>query len=180
MKVDVRYPTHPSEFEHLTPRQLRERFVVEDLFAPGEAHFALSLSDRLVLGGVVPAGATIELPALEELRGDYFLERRELAVVCLQGSGVVNADDREYPMSAEEILYVGKGTRAVSFSGGDAAFYLVSAAAHETLPTVLATRRGRVSRGRRCHPSEPEDDPQVRARGRRQLQPARRRHYHPG
>ena len=140
MAVDVRYPTHPVEFDHLTPRQVRERFVVEDLFAPGEVRLALSLSDRLVLGGAVPAGLTLELPAPDELRGRYFLARREVAVVCLAGSGVVRTDGTGHAICAEEILYIGKGTESVTFSGDDAVFYLVSAAAHESLPTVLARR----------------------------------------
>ncbi len=138
--MDVRYPTHPTEFEHLTGCQLRERFVLDDLFSPGEIHLALSHQDRLVLGGVIPAGTVVPLPAPDELRCQQFCDRRELAVVCLDGTGAVQVDGAEHPMGAEDILYVGKGARSVEFSGGDAVFYLVSAPAHQVLPTTLAHR----------------------------------------
>ena len=140
MTTDVRYATHPSELERLTTRELRERFVIEDLFVPGEVHLALSHHDRLVIGGVVPAGEVVALPVPDELRASLFCDRRELAVVCLEGSGTVLAGDREHVMGAEDVLYLGKGTPAVSFSGPDAVFYLVSTPAHRELPTVLAHR----------------------------------------
>ncbi len=140
MPVDVRYPTHPNEFDHLTPLQLRERFVVEDLFAPGEVLLAFSLSDRLLVGGAAPAGGDLSLPAPEELRGSHLLDRREVAIVCLAGTGTVHTDGADHAMEAEDILYVGKGTQSVVLSGADAIFYLVSAPAHESLPTVLARR----------------------------------------
>jgi 4-deoxy-L-threo-5-hexosulose-uronate ketol-isomerase len=141
MPVDVRYPTHPSEFDHLTPLQLRERFVLENLFSSGEVRLALSLGDRLVVGGAIPAGRDLSLPAPEELRCSHFLGRREVAIVCLAGSGTVRTDGAEHVVEAEDILYVGKGTQSVVLSGTDAIFYLVSAPAHQSLPTVLAHRR---------------------------------------
>lgn len=139
MPIDVRYATHPDEMHTLTPAELRERFVVGGLFVPGEVRMALSMHDRLVIGGAVPAGGSLALPAPDELRCAYFCERREVAIVCLSGSGAVVADGVPHPMTAEEILYVGQGTRSVSF-GGDAVFYFVSAPAHRSLPTALGTR----------------------------------------
>lgn len=140
MAMDICYSTHPEEFDHLSPAQLRERFVVDGLFAARDVRLALSLGDRLVLGGAVPDGADLVLPAPEELRSEHFLDRREMAVVCLSGSGAVSCDGSTYEMHDEEILYVGKGTEAVVFSGRDAVFYLISAPAHQQLPIVLATR----------------------------------------
>jgi 4-deoxy-L-threo-5-hexosulose-uronate ketol-isomerase len=139
--MDVRYATHPDELSHLTPEQLRERFVVSGLFLQGEVRMAMSLQDRLVIGGVLPAGGSIPLAAPDELRCQHFCDRRELAVVCLEGAGAVQVDGTSHPMAAEEILYVGQGARAVEFAG-DAAFYFVSAPAHRSLPTALGTRAG--------------------------------------
>jgi 4-deoxy-L-threo-5-hexosulose-uronate ketol-isomerase len=137
--LDVRYATHPDELPHLTPAELRERFVVSDLFLPGEVRMAMSVQDRLVIGGALPERGRMALPVPAELRGQHFCDRRELAVVCLEGTGAVHADGTTYPMAAEEILYVGQGTQAVEFDG-DAAFYFVSAPAHRSLPTTLGTR----------------------------------------
>jgi len=142
MPIDVRYPTSPAEFEALAPHELRQRFVLEDLFVPGKVSLVLSLQDRLVLGGALPEGAVLSLPAPDELRATYFCERRELAIVCLEGPGVAGVDGEEYEMASEDILYVARGSRSVQLSGEEAAFYLVSAPAHKDLATVLAPRSG--------------------------------------
>ena len=47
--ADTRLATHPDEFERLDPLELRRRYVVEDLFAPGELRFCLSQQDRVLL-----------------------------------------------------------------------------------------------------------------------------------
>src|SRR5205823_6665584 len=91
--VQTRHPTHPDELARLTSPVLRERFLVDDLFVAGEVSLAYSHHDRLVVGGAVPDGRTLSLPVPEQLRARTFLERRELAVVCLSGAGTVTTDD---------------------------------------------------------------------------------------
>lgn len=137
--MDIRYPTHPAEMPHLTPEALKERFIVSGLFVPGSVRLVLSQQDRILIGGAMPAGGTLDLPAPHELRCEHLCDRRELAVVCLEGNGAVDVDGTEHPVGAEDILYVGKGSRTVRLSG-DAVYYLVSAPAHESLPTELGTR----------------------------------------
>lgn len=139
MATDVRIATHPDEFIHLTPDELRERFVVEGLFVPGEVRFMLSQSDRILLGGALPQGGRLEVPAPPEVRAEQICDRRELGVVCLSGSGAVEADGQSYAVSAEDIVYIASGSKDVAV-GGDAAFYLVSAPAHERHETTLIRR----------------------------------------
>lgn len=134
--IEVRHATHPDEMAALDTEALRRRFLVPDLFQPGQVRLTLSHHDRLVVGGVVPAGAELPLPAPAELRAERFCDRRELAVVCLDGSGVVTVDGDRYPMQGEDVLYVGRGAGRVVF-GGDAGYYLVSAPAHAANPTAL-------------------------------------------
>ena len=138
-KADVRIATHPDEFATLTPDQMRERFLVQDLFAAGELRWMLSQSDRILLGGAVPGGANLAITAPAEVRAINLCDRRELGVVCLSGAGTVTADDRTFEVEAEDIVYVGAGTISVSV-GGDAAFYLVNAPAHLSHPTTLIKR----------------------------------------
>ena len=140
MPIDVRYPTSPAELETLSPHELRRRFVLEDLFAPGEVRLVLSIQDRLVLGGARPQGGALSVPAPDELRCHHFCERRELVVVCVEGQGAAEVDGTGYALEAEDILYVAKGARSVELTGDNPLFYLVSAPAHEALPTVLARR----------------------------------------
>lgn len=137
--TDVRIGTHPDDFPLLSPEELRDRFLVQDLFAPGELRWMLSQSDRILLGGAVPAGDALDLLPPDEIRAERLCDRREVGIVCLSGRGTVLADAETFDVQAEDIVYIGSGTRSVSVSG-DAAFYLVSAPAHRTHPTTLITR----------------------------------------
>lgn len=137
--TDVRIATHPDEFATLAPEQMRERFLVQGLFVPGELRWMLSQSDRILLGGAVPEGGVIDLVAPDEVRAASLCDRREVGVVCLEGSGTVVAGDDKFDVQAEDIVYVGAGTSSVSVAG-DATFYLVSAPAHLPHPTTLITR----------------------------------------
>jgi 4-deoxy-L-threo-5-hexosulose-uronate ketol-isomerase len=56
--TDVRLATHPSEFDALPSSALRERFLVDQLFATGEVRFCLSQGDRVLIGGAMHEGQT--------------------------------------------------------------------------------------------------------------------------
>jgi 4-deoxy-L-threo-5-hexosulose-uronate ketol-isomerase len=140
--VQIRHPTHPAEMGSLTPAGLRERFLMEDLFVAGEVRLVLSHHDRMVVGGATPAGSVLTLPVPEQLRAERFCDRRELAVVCLAGSGAVTVDAVDYKMAGHDVLYIGSGSGQVTFEGADARFYLVSTPAHASYPTSLAQRDG--------------------------------------
>ncbi|MFC4529601.1 5-dehydro-4-deoxy-D-glucuronate isomerase [Sphaerisporangium dianthi] len=134
--VEVRYATAPDQVPGMTTDRLRSRFLAEDLFVPGEIRLVYSHEDRIVIGGAAPGGAPLDLPCPDEFRAEYFLERRELGVVNLGEPGAVTVDGEEYALGNKECVYVGMGSRAVSFSGGP--FYLVSTPAHAGHPTVSA------------------------------------------
>jgi 4-deoxy-L-threo-5-hexosulose-uronate ketol-isomerase len=92
-----------------------------------------------------------------ELRAAAFTDRRELAVVCLAGSGTVTADGAGYPMSGHDVLYIGRGSGGrVTFDGGGARFYLVSAPAHRDRKTTLVRRAEvhAIRLGDRAHANE--------------------------
>ncbi|MET0419329.1 MAG: 5-dehydro-4-deoxy-D-glucuronate isomerase [Actinoplanes sp.] len=131
--MDSRHATAPEQIPSMNTDQLRDRFLVQDLFADGEARLTYSHEDRLVVGGVA---GTAELPNPGELRAEFFLERRELGVVNIGEAGTVTVDGVRHDLAARECLYVGRGAREVSFDGR---FYLVSTPAHATHPTVKAT-----------------------------------------
>lgn len=135
----VVFATHPAEMAGLTTAQLRERFVLADLFAPGEVRWALSHHDRILVGGAIPVGGTLDLTPPFEIRAAAFCDRREIGVVCVHGSGGVVADGVELALDAEDIAYVGQGTTNVSLTG-EAVFYLVSAPAHLAHPTTVGRR----------------------------------------
>lgn len=135
--MDQRYATNPTEIPGLTTEGLRERFLVEDLFVPGEVRTVYTHHDRIVLGGALPGAEPVTLPNPAELRAEYFLERREVGIVNVGSTGTVTADGETYELPNCAVLYIGSGTRDVSFAGEGAAFYLFSAPAHTSYPTVL-------------------------------------------
>jgi 4-deoxy-L-threo-5-hexosulose-uronate ketol-isomerase len=131
----VRYPT-------MTTAELRETFLLEGLFREGEIETRYVDLDRAVIGGAAPTASALTLETQPELRADYFLERRELGVLNVGGSGVVTVDGVSFAMEKLDCLYVGRGNKSVTFASSDAtkpaAFYLLSYPAHTMYPTTLA------------------------------------------
>lgn len=138
--MDIRHATHPHELAHMSDEELRERFVLGNLFEPGRINVVYSHEDRMVLGGTQPApGTVLSLENYSALRADYFCQRRELAVTGLSGSGTVTVDGTRYPVAHLDALYIGRGAREVSFEADtdETRFFLSSAISHEDHPTTL-------------------------------------------
>lgn len=133
------WSTHPDDVERLGGAALRERFVVSGLFAAGEVRWGYAHDDRMLVGGVVLDGQEIALAAPEEIKAGYLLERRELAVVGLDGTLEVRADEETFAVGHHDVLYLPMGTRSVVLAG-TGALYLVSAPAHRREAAALASR----------------------------------------
>ena len=50
----------------------------------------------MIVGGVVPTSAAISLPKEEELKANFFLERREMGIINVGGKGTLTADGVVY------------------------------------------------------------------------------------
>ncbi|MRX44633.1 MULTISPECIES: 5-dehydro-4-deoxy-D-glucuronate isomerase [Agromyces] len=139
--MQIRHASHPDDVAALSKAALRERFVADALFVPGEQVLVYTHEDRMVIGGVMPIpGAPIELEAPAALRSERFCDRRELAVVQIGTAGTVTVDGVEYALEHRDVLYVGQGSRSITFgatSAGEAAFYLASALSFSGHPTTL-------------------------------------------
>ena len=66
-------------------QRLREEFLIDDLFRADDIKLVYSHIDRIITGSAVPVKGTLALTAGEELRAQYFLERRELGVINIGG-----------------------------------------------------------------------------------------------
>ena len=136
--MEIRFQNSPKETSQMTTQQLRENFLVQDLMQPGGIKLVYSHFDRLIIGGIVPTATAIALPNEDELKANFFLERRELGVINVGGNGTVSADGVNYDIEKLECVYLGKGTKDVSFSSTSAdepaQFYLLSLPAHHTYP----------------------------------------------
>jgi 4-deoxy-L-threo-5-hexosulose-uronate ketol-isomerase len=134
-----------ERFQHLTTDELRQAFLIEDLFQNGQITTHYLDLDRTIVGSAVPIMAPLILGAADELRAAFFLERRELGVLLVAGKGTVTTDGKSFEMDALDCLYVGRGTKEVRFESADPAnpahFYLLSYPAHTTYPTALARKK---------------------------------------
>ncbi len=140
MKLDIRHPVHPEDSKHYITEQLRERYLIEKVFAADEVCLTYSHIDRIVAGGVMPVTRALSLEGGKEFGTDYFLERRELGIINIGGKGKVTLDGEEYILNPRDGMYVGMGTKEVVFESLDkdapAKYYINSCPAHTKYPTV--------------------------------------------
>lgn len=135
---DFRYATNPVDTRQYGTSELREHFLIDNLFTPGQINLTYSMYDRYIVGGAMPAGEKVKLETIPHLKSDYFLERRELGIINVGDKGLVTVDGVEYVLAKKEALYVGRGSKEVTFSkaeDGQPLFYLNSAPAHKAYPT---------------------------------------------
>ena len=136
--MEIRFQSSPREVKGMNTQQLRENFLVQNLMQANQIELVYSHFERVIVGGAMPVSNPVLLPNEAELRADYFLERRELGIINVGGAGTVEADGVVYELSKLDALYLGKGTRSVSFSSASAdqpaQYFLLSAPAHHTYP----------------------------------------------
>ena len=132
---------HPDDFKNYHTSLIRERFLLEELAQPGKINFAYTHYDRMMVGIAMPAATQLDLPLFDILRADHFLERREIGIINVGGDGKITAGDEKFSLKKLDCLYIGRGTKNVSFSSADAAkpavFYILSCPAHAVHPTKL-------------------------------------------
>jgi 4-deoxy-L-threo-5-hexosulose-uronate ketol-isomerase len=133
------YATHPDMMESVSNDQLRDRYLVRNLFRAGECVLNYTHADRVVIGGVLVGSAPVRLPVQaepESARGHPFLERREMGVVNIgSADGIVTVDGERFPLGNKDCLYITMGAKEVLFTGEGARFYLVSSPAHRAFTT---------------------------------------------
>lgn len=135
-----RHAIDPMAAAAMGTDELRHNFHVGDLFEPGRITLTYTHYDRMIVGGATPSGDVLDLVTIKPTGTPNFLDRRELIVVNIGGSGSIEAGGETHRLAKRDMLYVGMGSR-VSFSSDDAKdpakFYLLSAPAHQTHPTKL-------------------------------------------
>ncbi|MEH6548802.1 MAG: 5-dehydro-4-deoxy-D-glucuronate isomerase [Pseudomonadales bacterium] len=128
-----------TRYKRMTTEELRESFVIEDLFQEDTLNITYTDVDRAIVGAAVPTSNILELPTHKELAAEYFCQRRELGIINIGAEGSVTVDGTAYLMSNKDSLYVSRGSKEVSFSSTDsehpAKFYLVSYPAHRNTIT---------------------------------------------
>lgn len=142
--MEIRFQNSPNEVKGMDTEALRSNFLVQQLMKADTLSLVYSHYDRVIVGGVKPLQQKVALHNEQELRAEYFLQRREMGIINVGGPGVIEADGVLYNLNKLDALYLGKGTQAVHFSGSTkdnpAAFFLLSAPAHNTYPNRVMTK----------------------------------------
>lgn len=127
------------EAQSFDNEQLRDNFLIETIFQKNEISLSYTHYDRVILGGAMPSDSEIILPTYDNLKSDYFLERRELGIINVGGDGEISVDKTVFSLSKLDALYIGKGSKLVTFKSlsaeSPAQFFLLSAPAHQEYPT---------------------------------------------
>lgn len=142
--AEMRFGVHPEDFKRYDTDMIREQFLIPEVMKSGEVTCVYSMHDRMITMGISPGTDKIALPVLDELtKADFFLERRELGIINIGGPGEVEADGETFKLNNKECLYIGRGTRSVTFTSEGteepAEFFINSCPAHANYPTTKAT-----------------------------------------
>ena len=142
---EERYPVHPEDFRRFYDTQkIREEFLVSNIFNDDEIKLVYSSYDRYIVGGAKPVSDKLDLSTIEPLKAEYFLKRREMGIINVGGKGMIEADGTKYELEKLEALYLGMGTKKVTFVSVDkknpAKFYINSAPAHMSYPNKLVSK----------------------------------------
>ena len=133
------YATHPDMMECVSNDELRDRYLIQNLFREGEVVLNYTHADRFVIGGVLVGNSDVRLAEQVEpasAAGHPFLERRELAIVNVGTQpGAVTVDGERFELGNKDCLFVTMGAKDVVFSGAGARFYLASCPAHKAFQT---------------------------------------------
>src|SRR5580700_11659514 len=89
----------------MTTAELRETFLIDDLFHPGQIGLTYVDLDRTVIGSAVPSDKPLVLPTDDALKASYFTERRELGVLNIGGAGVVEVNGIAFELKKLDALY---------------------------------------------------------------------------
>ena len=138
--MELRTASSPRDVKTYDTTRLREEFLIQDLFRPDEVKMVYSHIDRIITGAAMPVSKALTLAAGEELRAEYFLQRREMGIINIGGEGKVTVDGTAYTLRHRDGIYVGRGCKDIMLESVDgskpAKFYFNSTPAHKAYPTV--------------------------------------------
>ena len=123
--MDIRYSANQKDVKRYTTQELRDEFLIQDLYQPDTVRAVYSHVDRMVTVGIMPVNETVPLDkgidVWHSFGTQFFLERREIGFFNLGGDGVCAVDGTEYPMGHKDCIYITKGSKDVSFQSCDPA-----------------------------------------------------------
>lgn len=144
---NFRYASNPIDARKYDTQEIRNQFLIDNLFSENEINLTYSMYDRYIVGGIMPVSKALKLETIPYLKSENFLDRRELGIVNVGGKGTVTVDGKAFELNKKEALYVGMGAREVVFSSNEetpALFYINSAPAHTHFPNKKVTKENAI------------------------------------
>ncbi|MCD8334462.1 MAG: 5-dehydro-4-deoxy-D-glucuronate isomerase [Clostridiales bacterium] len=143
--MDIRYSASPRDVRHYTTQELRDEFLIQNLYQPDQVVVVYSHVDRMVTVGCMLVSEVVPLDKGIDVWASFgtasFLERREIGIFNIGGPDAIRVDGKTYPMGHKDCLYITCGAKEVLFSSdypaSPAKFYMVSAPAHCSYETRL-------------------------------------------
>ncbi|MFV0322365.1 MAG: 5-dehydro-4-deoxy-D-glucuronate isomerase [Alphaproteobacteria bacterium] len=131
----------PKDFRKYGTEEIRDGFLIENLFQPNQIITNYTHVDRMMVLGAQPVDNRLYLQDFidnKQLGTDSFLERREMGIINIGGKATVFVNDDEYPLDTEDALYLGKEAGNIAFASQNrdnpAKLYIISVPAHRQLP----------------------------------------------
>ncbi|MCD7733613.1 MAG: 5-dehydro-4-deoxy-D-glucuronate isomerase [Clostridiales bacterium] len=143
--MDIRYSANQRDVKRYTTQELRDEFLIQNLYQPDQVVAVYSHVDRMVTLGCMPVNETVSIDkgidVWASFGTNYFLERREIGIFNIGAPGSIQVDGKTYPMGNKDCLYITRGAKEVLFASdkpeAPAKFYMVSAPAHCSYETRL-------------------------------------------
>ena len=143
--MDIRYSTGKEPFKRMNTDELRDEFLIAEVFREDDVTAVYSHIDRIVTMGAMPVHKELpidkNIDCWKNFGVDYLLERRELGAINIGGKGTIKVDGTEYPMEHFDGIYIPMGTKEVILSSASAddpaKFYMCTTPAHRPYPIKL-------------------------------------------
>ena len=153
--MPLRLSSDARGLSRMSASDIRDTFVIADLFRPGELSMSYVEVDRAVVGSALPRfEAPLFLHSDPQLASRYFCERREIGVINIGAPGWVSLNGVRHHLGRLDSLYIARHTETVMFGSSapdaPARFYFVSYPAHAT----YASRVVRKDEARTLHAGE--------------------------
>ena len=113
--MDIRYSVHPKDVKRYTTQELRDEFLIENLYQPDQVVAVYSHVDRMVTLGCMPVSESVSIDKGIDVWANfgtrYFLERREIGMFNIGGAGTVTVDGTVYELGYQDCLYITMGAK---------------------------------------------------------------------
>ena len=117
--MEFKFTSDRNSYRRMTTDELRDAYLVNDMFRPGEVTLCYTDVDRAIVGSIVPVESALSLPTHKELASDFFAQRREAGAILQNGFRLSNVGAKFLPALAVGECRHGPGRAMYTPAGGD-------------------------------------------------------------